>query len=67
MDKCIELKVRKRKLDKNDRRCVQIDGKADAVLMELYRATGLPLGYIVSQMIIQGAPFVEITEVQEEG
>lgn len=47
---------------KDDRRCVQISAEADAVLMQLYRATGLPVSRIVSQMIIQGAEFVEIVE-----
>lgn len=47
---------------KNERRCVQITGEANAVLMELYRATGLPVGHIVSQMIIQGANFVDVVE-----
>lgn len=62
MDNRIELKVYK---PKDERRCVQIDSKANAVLMCLYRATGLPIGHIVSQMIIQGAEFVNI--VEEEG
>lgn len=62
MDNRIELKVYK---PKDERRCVQIDSKANAVLMGLYRATGLPIGHIVSQMIIQGAEFVNI--VEEEG
>lgn len=64
MEKKIELKIYTAK--KGERRCVQIDGKANAVLTELYRATGLPIGQIVSQMIIQGAEFVEISEIEEE-
>lgn len=47
---------------KEERRCVQISADANAVLMGLYRATGLPIGYIVSQLIIQGAELVEIVE-----
>lgn len=47
---------------KNERRCVQINAEANAVLMDLYRATGLPVEHIVSQMIIQGANFVDIVE-----
>ena len=60
MSKRIELKVYKPK--KDDRRCVQIDSTANEVLMKLYRATGLPIGHIVSQMIIQGADLVDIVE-----
>lgn len=56
----IELRVRN--AAKDERRCVQITGEANAVLMELYRATGLPVGHIVSQMIIQGAELVDIVE-----
>ena len=59
-ERAIELKVRR--TVKDERRCVQITSEANAVLMELYRATGLPIGHIVSQMIIQGADFVEIVE-----
>ena len=47
---------------KDERRCVQISAEANAVLMDLYRATGLPVGYLVSQIIIQGAELVEIVE-----
>lgn len=47
---------------KNERRCVQINAEANAVLMDLCRATGLLVGHIVSQMIIQGANFVDIIE-----
>ncbi len=57
----IELKVRGI-TNPNERRCVQINAAANAVLMELHRATGLPVGHIVSQMIIQGSEFVEIVE-----
>ncbi len=64
MQNKIELKIHK--ANKKERRCVQISGKANEVLMELYRATGLPVGQIVSQMIIQGAEFVEISEIEEE-
>ena len=60
MNNKIELKIRN--ATKEERRCVQISGEANAVLTELYRATGLPVGHIVSQMIIQGAPLVEIVE-----
>ena len=56
----IELKIYKPK--KEVRRCVQITGEANTVLMSLYRATGLPIGHIVSQMIIQVAEFVNIVE-----
>lgn len=59
MENRITLEVHK---PKDERRCVQIDSKANAVLMELYRATGLPVGHIVSQMIIQGAKLVDIIE-----
>lgn len=61
----IELKVHK--VDPKERRCVQISGVANTVLMELYRATGLPVEYIVSQMIIQGAPLIDIVEETDEG
>ena len=47
---------------KAERRCVQISGEANNVLMGLCRATGLPIGHIVSQMIIQGAEFINIIE-----
>ena len=60
MKKSIELRIKSPVRD--DRRCVQISGEANSVLMELYRKTGLPVGQIVSQMIIQGAQFVEIIE-----
>lgn len=63
MENKIELKIYKPK--KEERRCVQITGEANAVLMSLYRATGLPIGHIVSQMIIQGAEFVNIVEEEE--
>lgn len=48
--------------NKNGGRCVRISPEANTVLMQLYRATGLPIGTIVSQMIIQGAEFVDIVE-----
>lgn len=57
----IILTVHKPK-SKDDWRCVQISAETDAVLMQLYRTTGLPVSRIVSQMIIQGAEFVEIVE-----
>ncbi len=60
MSERIELRVYKPK--KDERRCVQISGEANEVLMKLYRATGLPVGHIVSQMIIQGAELVDIVE-----
>ena len=60
MPERIELRVYKPK--KDERRCVQISGEANEVLMKLYRATGLPVGHIVSQMIIQGAELVDIVE-----
>ena len=47
---------------KDERRCVQISSEANAVLMQLCRATGLPIGHIVSQMIVQGAELVDIVE-----
>lgn len=56
----IELKVHAP--NKNERRCIQITPEANIVLMQLYRATGLPVGTIVSQMIIQGAELVDIIE-----
>ena len=59
-DGTIKLTVHKPK--KDERRCVQITGEANTVLMQLYRATGLPIGHIVSQMIIQGADLVDIVE-----
>lgn len=63
----IELKVYSK--PKEERRCVQISGEANKVLTQLYRATGLPIGQIVSQMIIQGSALVDIVEVDksEEG
>lgn len=60
MGKRIELKVHSPKRD--ERRCIQISGEANKVLMQLCRATGLPIGHIVSQMIIQGAELVDIIE-----
>ena len=59
----IELTIRSN--SKEERRCVQISGEANTILTELYRATGLPVGHIVSQMIIQGAPLVEIVEEEQ--
>lgn len=50
---------------KDERMCVQITAEANAVLMGLYRATGLPVGHIVSQLIIQGADLVDIIEEEE--
>ena len=50
---------------RDERRCVQITAEANAVLMGLYRATGLPVGHIVSQLIIQGADLVDIVEEDE--
>ena len=61
MKDVIKLTIHKPKA-KEDRRCVQITGEANTVLMRLYRATGLPIGHIVSQMIIQGAELVDIVE-----
>lgn len=60
----IELRVYKPKA-KEERRCVQISGEADAILRRLCRETGLSNGYIVSQMIIQGEKLVDIVEVTE--
>ena len=60
MSNRIELRVYKTK--REERRCVQINAEANDVLMHLYRATGLPIGQIVSQMIIQGADLVDIVE-----
>lgn len=57
----IVLTIHKPK-QKEERRCVQITGEANAVLMGLYRLTGLPIGHIVSQLIIQGAELVDIVE-----
>ena len=59
MDGRIKLTIHK---PKDERRCVQISAEANAVLVELYRATGLPVGHIVSQLIIQGAELVDILE-----
>jgi len=53
------------KAPKEERRCVQISGEANAVLIELCRATGRSVGYIVSQMIIQGSRLVDIVEDEE--
>lgn len=60
MENKIRLKVRS--TEREERRCVQISGAANTVLNELHRATGLPVGHIVSQIIIQGAEFVKIVE-----
>lgn len=60
----IELKVHR--TSNYERRCVQISGEANTVLMEIYCATGLPIGQIVSQMIIQGADLIDIIEEGEE-
>lgn len=64
MEHKIELKVHR--TNRNERRCVQITGEANATLMEIYRATGLPVGHIVSQMIIQGSKFIDIIEEGED-
>lgn len=60
MDGRIKLVIHKPK--KEESRCVRISGEANAVLMELYRATGLPVSHIVSQMLIQGAELIDIIE-----
>lgn len=57
----ITLTVHKIK-PRDERRCVQISGEANTVLMGLCRATGLSVGHIVSQLIIQGADLVDIVE-----
>lgn len=62
----IELRIRGSARKKEERRCVQISGEANAVLEELHRATGLPVGHIVSQMLIQGVNLVEIIEEEED-
>lgn len=41
---------------------IRISSAAEAVLAELQRTTRLPISQIASQMIIQGADFVEIVE-----
>lgn len=41
---------------------IRISPAAEAVLAELQRTTRLPISQIASQMIIQGADFVEIIE-----
>ena len=43
-------------------RVIRIFPAAEAVLAELQRTTRLPISQIASQMIIQGADFVEIIE-----
>lgn len=43
-------------------RVIRIPPAAEAVLAELQRTTRLPISQIASQMIIQGADFVEIIE-----
>ena len=63
MAKRIELKIYKPK--KDERRCIQVSGEANEVLIKLCRATGLPIGHIVSQMIIQGAELVDIVEEEQ--
>lgn len=60
------IKLVVHKAPSDDRRCVQISGQANAVVMELYHATGLPIGHIVSQMIIQGRDLVDIVEKEDE-
>ena len=47
---------------REERRCVQISGEANAVVERLCRATGLPIGVIVSQVLIQGESLVDIVE-----
>lgn len=56
----IELRIARP--PREERRCVQISGKANNVLNQICLATGLPVGKIVSEMIIQGAKFIEIIE-----
>lgn len=60
MENRIELKIYRTK--EEERRCVQITGEANTVVKIIQNATGLPVGHIVSQMIIQGAKFVDIVE-----
>lgn len=43
-------------------RVIRISPAAEAVLAELQRTTRLPISQMASQMIIQGADFVEIIE-----
>ena len=62
MDKKDRITLTVHKPKYKERRCVQISVEANTVLMGLYRATGLPIGHIVSQLILQGAELVDIVE-----
>lgn len=42
---------------------VRVSGEAELKLRELCRATGLPVKYVASQLIIQGSDMIEIVEV----
>lgn len=64
MENKIRLRVRNT-VKKDEDRVVRISGEANVALTEIYRATGLPITYIVSQMILQGAKLVEIVEEVE--
>ena len=50
---------------KDERRCIQIGGEANRVLERLCRLTGLLIGTVVSQMIIQGEDLVDIVEEED--
>ena len=62
MDKKDRITLTVHKPKYKESRCVQISAEANTVLMGLYRATGLPIGHIVSQLILQGAELVDIVE-----
>lgn len=61
MDEKIVLTVRKL-YPNHDSRVVRITEKAADVLTSIRRQTGLSASYVVSQLIIQGAPLVEVVE-----
>ncbi|MEG1407711.1 MAG: hypothetical protein RSD23_07620 [Ruthenibacterium sp.] len=42
---------------------VRIDQTALAILQSIQRETGLPARYIVSELIKQGARFIEVKEI----
>lgn len=65
-DRIVLVAPRPLKKAKDDGRLVRISADANAVLMRLYRITGLPLSTIVSEMVIQGAELVDIVEDGED-
>lgn len=64
MNERITLTVHKTK-NKPSGRIIRINAAANDALMALCRATGLPMGHVASQLLIQGADLVDIIEEEE--